>query len=104
MQRAIERRLSHLEKLFPARLTYARFASRVSEHAARCGVSRGAALVTVLGDLSDRELHLLLEEVGGKVESRSGGEAPESSRGRAIEAGFSPQDAELFVRHFGKCG
>jgi hypothetical protein len=99
MQRAIERRLSHLEKLFPARLTYGRFAARVSEHIMRSGVSRGAALVTVLRDLSDGELNGLAEEVRGTVRAEI--EEQETIRMGAIKAGFSSEDVELLVRRFG---
>ena len=47
MQRAIERRLSHLEQRIPLPFTYERFAARVSEYARRCGVSPGSALIAV---------------------------------------------------------
>ena len=71
MQRAIERRLSHLEELIPPPLTYVQFAARVSEYARHGGVSAGSALVSVIEALSEREVDRLLEEVVGKREVRS---------------------------------
>jgi hypothetical protein len=47
MQRAIERRLAHLEELIPLPLNYSRFVSRVGEHARRDGLSPGSALVAL---------------------------------------------------------
>jgi hypothetical protein len=102
MQGAIERRLGHLEKLIPLPLIYERFTARVSEHAARYGASPGSALVTVIEDLSERQIDLLLEELDGKFDVRRDIESPESIRLGAIEAGFSPADAELLVRHVGQ--
>jgi hypothetical protein len=102
MPRAIERRLSQLEELIPPRLTCERFAARVSEHASRCGVSPGSALVTVLEDLSVRQLELLLEELERNSPVRSNDESPEAIRRSLIEAGFSPNDVELLVRRFGE--
>jgi len=102
MQRAIERRLSHLEELIPPPLTYVRFAARVSEYARHGGVSPGSALVSVIEDLREREIDRLLGELGGERDVCSERDAPGAIRGDAIKAGFSPADVELFVQHLGQ--
>ena len=104
MLRAIDRRLSSLEELIPLPLTYARFAKRVNEHARRSGVSPGAALASVIDDLSEPQLARLFEELGGTLEDFDEIADKESLRRKAIKAGYSPEDVELLVRHFGQSG
>ena len=101
MLHSVSRRLDHLEDLIPPRFTYSRFATRACEHARRCGVSPGMALVTVIEDLSEREIDRLLEELGGQLEVRSEMEAQEAIRSGAIKVGFSPDDVELLARYSG---
>jgi hypothetical protein len=102
MQRAIERRLGHLEKLIPLPLTCARFTTRVGEYARRSGVSPGSAWIAVIEQLSKQELSLLIEELEGEFPGLSDDEGPEANRSHAVNLGFSAADAELFVRHFGE--
>jgi hypothetical protein len=73
---------------------------RVSE-VTRRGVTPASALLALLEDLSVRQLELLIEELEGSPTTRpeEGDETPESMRNSAIAAGFSPEGAEVFVRH-----
>ncbi len=104
MQRAIERRLSHLEALIPPRFTFARFVRGVCKRARRRGVSPGSALTTAFEGLSVSELDVLLEDLEGKHPVRSDDEAPEAIGSSAAEMGFSPEDVELVVRYYGGSG
>jgi hypothetical protein len=99
MQRAIERRLGHLEKLIPPPLTYERFTARISEHARRCGVSPGSASIAVIEQLSKQELSLLIEELDGEFPGPSDAAGPEAIRSHAVEAGFSPEDEGYTEEH-----
>jgi hypothetical protein len=102
MQRAIERRLSHLEVLIPLPLNYARFVSRVREHARRYGLSPGSALAAVIENLNKSEVDRLIDELGGNPEVRSETQPPEVTSEDAIVAGFAAEDVELLARHLGE--